>query len=269
MTDEMELTALGEWKTALFALIPDNDTSFNFLVSILYTQLFQCLFSLADSEYDGSLPKHVHFVLDEFANVALPDDFEKILSVMRSRNISVSIILQNIAQLKALFEKQWESIMGNCDLLLYLGGNEQATHKTVSELLGKETIDTNTFGRTRGHSGNYSTNWQLSGRELLMPDEVRMLDNRFALLFVRGERAIQDEKYDISKHPQIRLTTDGGKPPYRHGQSPRATSVVIAEASEKAVLAKSHASRKRPTQRTFELLSEEDLARLYESTDKE
>ena len=173
LTDEMELPSLGEKKVALFALIPDNDTSFNFLVSILYTQLFQQLFYAADHIHKGSLPVPVHFLMDEFANVSLPDDFDKILSVMRSRGVSVSIILQNLAQLKALFEKQWESIVGNCDEFLYLGGNEQSTHKYVSELLGKETIDTNTYGKSTGRSGNYSTNYQISGRELLTPDEVR------------------------------------------------------------------------------------------------
>ena len=169
-TDELDLPSLGEKKVALFALIPDNDTSFNFLVSILYTQLFQQLFYLADHKYGGSLPVHCHFIMDEFANVSLPDDFDKILSVMRSRGVSVSIILQNLAQLKALFEKQWESIVGNCDEFLYLGGNEQSTHKYVSELLGKETIDTNTYGKSTGRSGNYSTNYQISGRELMTPD---------------------------------------------------------------------------------------------------
>ena len=142
-------------------------------------------------------------------NVSLPDDFDKILSVMRSREVSVSIILQNLAQLKALFEKQWESIMGNADEFLYLGGNEQGTHKYVSELLGKATIDTNTYGKSTGHSGNYSTNYQITGRELMTPDEVRMLDNRYALLFIRGERPVMDEKFDILKHPNIALTTDG------------------------------------------------------------
>jgi len=264
-TDELDLASLGEKKVALFALIPDNDMSFNFLVSILYTQLFQQLFALADSKYDGSLPVHVHFVLDEFANVALPDDFEKILSVMRSRNISVSIIIQNIAQLKALFEKQWESIMGNCDTLLYLGGNEQATHKAISELLGKETIDTNTFGRTSGYHGNYSTNWQLAGRELLTPDEVRMLDNRYALLFVRGERPIQDEKYDIAVHPRVKLTADGGKPLYRHGLTPKATASVIAD----SLVPVSTDPRRSPESQTYELLSEEDLLQTYQLTDKE
>ncbi|MDD4496290.1 MAG: type IV secretory system conjugative DNA transfer family protein, partial [Eubacteriales bacterium] len=208
-TDELDIVKMGIEKTALFIIIPDSDTSFNFLVSILYTQLFQTLFYQADHVHKGALPTHVHFIMDEFANVALPDDFEKDLSTMRSRGVSVSIILQNLAQLKALFEKQWESIIGNCDEFLFLGGNEQSTHKYVSELLGKVTIDTNTFGLSSGRNGNYSTNFQNSGRELLTPDEVRMLDNRFALLFIRGERPIQDEKFDILRHPCVGATTDG------------------------------------------------------------
>ena len=181
-TDELDLPSLGEKEVALFALIPDNDTSFNFLVSILYTQLFQQLFYLADHKYGGSLPVPVHFLMDEFSNVSLPEDFSKILAVMRSRNVYVSIILQNVAALKALFEKEWESILGNCDEFLYLGGNETSTHKLISEsYLGKSTIDTNTYGKSSGRNGNYSTNYQISGRELLTPDEVRMLDNRYAL----------------------------------------------------------------------------------------
>lgn len=182
--DELDLPSLGEKKVALFALIPDNDTSFNFLVSILYTQLFQQLFYLADHKHGGSLPVPVHFLMDEFANVSLPDDFDKILSVMRSRQVFVSIILQNLAQLKALFEKQWESILGNCDEFLYLGGNEQSTHKYVSELLGKATIDTNTYGRSSGRNGNYSTNYQISGRELMTPDEVRMPQTVFPAVLI-------------------------------------------------------------------------------------
>ena len=223
--DELDLPSLGEKKVALFALIPDNDTSFNFLVSILYTQLFQQLFYLADHKYGGSLPVHCHFIMEEFANVSLPNDFSKILSVMRSRAISVSIILQNLAQLKTLFEKEWESIMGNCDTFLYLGGNEQSTHKYVSELLGKETIDLNTYGKSSGRSGNYSTNYQISGRELMTPDEVRMMDNRYALLFIRGERPIKDLKYDILKHPNLSRTVDGGADPYVHGK----TDIAIAD----------------------------------------
>ena len=216
--DELDLASLGEKKVALFALIPDNDTSFNFLVSILYTQLFQQLFYVADHKYGGSLPVPVHFLMDEFANVSLPDDFDKILSVMRSRGVFVSIILQNLAQLKALYEKQWESIVGNCDEFLYLGGNEQSTHKYVSELLGKATIDTNTYGKSSGRSGNYSTNYQISGRELLTPDEVRMLDNRYAILFIRGERPVLDLKYDIFKHKNVALTADGKAGVYKHGE---------------------------------------------------
>ena len=242
ITDELDLWKLGEEKTALFAIIPDNDTSFNFLVSILYTQLFQQLFEVADKKYGGSLPMHVQFLMDEFANVSLPDDFDKILSVMRSRGVSVSIILQNLAQLKALFEKQWESIVGNCDEFVYLGGNEKETHKYVSELLGKETIDTNTYGKSTGRNGNYSTNYQNTGRELMTPDEVRMLDNSYALLFIRGERPVMDLKYNILKHPDVRLTTDGQADAYIHGEPWDAGSSIelvydpelIREATENA-----------------------------------
>lgn len=216
-TDEMELDKIGDKKTAVFALIPENDTSFNFVVGMLYTQLFQQLYYQADFVHGGRLPVHVHFVMDEFANIALPDDFDKLLATMRSREISVSIIIQNMAQLKALFEKQWESIVGNCDEFLYLGGNEQSTHKYVSELLGKETIDTNTYGQSRGRNGSYSTNYQVSGRELLTPDEVRMLDNKYALLFIRGERPVKDLKYEILKHPNVEYTTDGKADNYEHG----------------------------------------------------
>lgn len=229
MTDELELETLGERKMALFALIPDNDSSFNFIVSILYTQLFQQLFYTADHKYGGRLPVHVHFVMDEFANVSLPDDFDKALSVMRSREVSVSIILQNLAQLKALFEKQWESIVGNCDTFLYLGGNEQSTHKYVSELMGKENLDLNTYGRSHGRNGNYSTNYQQTGRDLLTPDEVRMLDNKYAILFVRGERPIKDLKYDILKHPNVSLTTDGKAKPYEHGKTDNAVATITID----------------------------------------
>ena len=226
MTDELELDTLGEKKTALFALIPDNDTSFNFIVSILYTQLFQQLFYTADHKYGGRLPVHVHFIMDEFANVSLPDDFDKILSVMRSREVSVSIILQNLAQLKALFEKQWESIVGNCDSFLYLGGNEQSTHKYVSELIGKENLDLNTYGKSHGRNGSYSTNYQQTGRDLLTPDEVRMLDNKYAILFIRGERPIKDLKYDILKHPNVAQTTDGSAKPYEHGKTNNSVGTI-------------------------------------------
>lgn len=224
--DELELWSIGEKKTAVFAIIPDNDSSFSFLVGMLYTQLFQQLYYQADVIHGGRLPVHVHFLMDEFANVALPDEFDKLLSTMRSREISVSIIIQNLAQLKALFEKQWESIVGNCDEFLYLGGNEQSTHEYVSKLLGKETIDTNTYGQSKGRNGSYSTNWQLAGRELMTPDEVRMLDNRYALLFIRGERPVEDLKFDILKHPNIALTADGGAGPYRHGEDSISIAVL-------------------------------------------
>ena len=225
-TDELDLPSLGEKKVALFALISDTDTSFNFLVSILYTQIFQQLFFLADREYGGTLPIPVHFVMDEFANVALPDDFQNILSVMRSRGVFVSIIIQNMAQLKKLFEKDWESITGNCDELLYLGGNEQSTHKYVSELLGKQTIDINTYGQSKGRTGNYTKNYQTTGRELMTPDEVRMLSNKKCILFIRGERPIIDKKYDIKKHPNINLTEDGKGESYYHGETNNAIASV-------------------------------------------
>lgn len=217
--DEMELEQIGERKTALLAIIPDNDSTFNFIVGMLYTQLFQMLYYQADYVHGGELPVPVHFLMDEFANVALPDEFDKLLSTMRSRQIFVSIILQNLAQIKALYKDSWESIVGNCDELYYLGGNEQSTHKYISELLGKETLDTNTFGKSTGHSGSYSTNFQQTGRELLTADEVRLLDNNDGLLFIRGERPIKDRKYNLLKHPNIKQTLDGGYLPYIHGQA--------------------------------------------------
>lgn len=217
-TDELELDLAGERKTAIFAVIPDNDSTFNFLIGMLYTQLFQMLYYQADIVHGGALPVPVHFLMDEFANVALPDEFDKLLSTMRSRLIFVSIIIQNLAQIKGLYKDSWESIVGNCDTLYYLGGNEQSTHKFMSEYLGKETLDTNTYGKSSGRSGNYSTNYQQAGRELLTPDEVRLLDNDYGLLFIRGERPVFDKKYDILKHPRINETTDGNAKPYLHGK---------------------------------------------------
>lgn len=255
-TDEMDLWRIGEQKTAVFAVIPDNDSSFNFIIGMLYTQLFQQLYYQADIVHGGRLPVHVHFVMDEFANVALPDEFDKLLSTMRSREISVSIIIQNLAQLKALFEKQWESIVGNCDEFLYLGGNEQSTHEYVSKLLGKETIDTNTYGQSRGHNGSYSTNWQLAGRELLTPDEVRMLDNKYALLFIRGERPVQDLKYDILRHPNVALTTDGKAKPYRHGEDTRSIASIIFDPD---LLAQAVDYEVDASADNYELLSDEEM----------
>ena len=260
--DELELPLMGERKTAVFAVIPDNDTSFNFIVGMLYTQLFQQLYYSADIVHGGRLPVHVHFVMDEFANVALPDEFDKLLATMRSREISVSIIIQNMAQLKALFEKQWESIVGNCDEFVYLGGNEQSTHEYVSKLLGKETIDTNTYGRSRGRNGSYSTNWQLAGRELLTPDEVRMLDNRYALLFIRGERPVQDDKYNVLHHPNVALTTDGGAAPYQHGEDTRSVAMIAVDDR----LIGQAQTLTLPEGDEYELLSEEDL---YAEIEKE
>ena len=216
--DNLDLGSMGEKKKAVFCVIPDNDNSFNYLVGMLYTQAFQELYYRADHKYGGELPIPVHFVMDEFANVALPDNFERLLATMRSRRISVSIIIQNMAQLKALFKDSWESLVGNCDTMLYLGGNEQSTHEYISKMLGKETIDTRTRGITRGSHGSSNTNYQNAGRELLTLDEVRLLDNSNALIFIRGEKPIMDKKFDILSHPNIKLTADGGAVPYTHNK---------------------------------------------------
>lgn len=221
-TDELDLSSMGERKVALFCCIPDADTSLNYLVGMIYSQLFQTLYYMADRVHGGALPVPVNCIMDEFPNVSLPNEFEKILATCRSRSIYCSIIIQNMSQLKALFKDSWESLVGNCDEFLYLGGNEKETHKYVSELLGKETIDTNTYGQTKGKSGSYSTNFQQSGRELLQPDEVRMLDNQNALLFIRGEQPILDAKYDLMKHPNIRYTEDGGAGPFNYAKAPLA-----------------------------------------------
>ncbi len=213
--DDMDLYTLGERKCALYAVIPDNDTTFNFLVSLLYSQIFQTLYYCADQIHHGALPCHVHFILDEAPSVNLPG-LPRELATMRSRNISCSTIIQNMAQIKELYKDSWETIPGNSDTLLYLGGNESSTHKYISEALGKSTIDTKTHGQTKGRSGSYSTNFQMSGRELLTPDEVRMLDNRYCILFIRGARPVLDLKYELMNHPAIRYTMDGGAPPYIH-----------------------------------------------------
>ena len=218
--DDMDLYTLGEKKVALYAVIPDNDNTFNFLVSLLYAQAFQALYYSADQIHHGPLPRHVRFVLDEFAAMPLPG-FTRELATMRSRSISASVIIQNMAQIKELYKDSWETIPGNCDTILYLGGNESSTHKYVSEMLGKATIDTKTHGQTKGKSGSYSTNFQMSGRELLTPDEVRKLDNRYALLFIRGASPVMDEKYDLMHHPAISHSSLGGAAPYiHHGSKP-------------------------------------------------
>jgi type IV secretion system protein VirD4 len=214
--DNLDLGSMGEKKKAIFCVIPDNDNSFNYLVGMLYTQAFQELYYRADHKHGGELPIPVHFVMDEFANVALPDNFERLLATMRSRRIFVSIIIQNMAQVKAIFKDSWESLVGNCDTMLYLGGNEQSTHEYISKMLGKETIDTRTRGITKGQHGSSNTNYQNTGRELLTLDEVRLLDNSNALFFIRGEKPIMDKKFDILSHQNIKLTADGGMTPYIH-----------------------------------------------------
>ena len=216
-SDDMELGKLGERKQAIFCIIPDsNDASLNFLVGMLYTQAFQELYFQADKVHQGALPVPVRLMFDEFANVALPDGYARLQATMRSRNIMSTIILQNISQLKALFKDDWEGIIGNADSFVYLGGNEQSTHKYISELLGKETIDTKTSSQSKGRNGSFSQNFQQTGRELMTPDEVRRLDNKDAIVLIRGEKPVIDEKYDILKHPNIHRTEDGGAPPYLH-----------------------------------------------------
>ena len=215
--DSLELEKLGERKQAVFCVIPDsNDNSLNFLVGMLYTQAFQELYYQADKVHTGPLPVPVRLMFDEFANVALPDGYARLQATMRSRNIMATVILQNISQLKALFKDDWEGIIGNADTLLYLGGNEQSTHEYVSKLLGKETIATTSSSQSKGRSGSYSRSTQQTGRELLTPDEVRMLDNSKALVFIRGERPVMDDKYELMRHPNISLTEDGGAAPYLH-----------------------------------------------------
>lgn len=216
-SDDMELGKLGERKQAIFCIIPDsNDASLNFLVGMLYTQAFQELYFQADKVHQGALPVPVRLMFDEFANVALPDGYARLQATMRSRNIMSTIILQNISQLKALFKDDWEGIIGNADSFVYLGGNEQSTHKYISELLGKETIDTKTSSQSKGRNGSFSQNFQQAGRELMTPDEVRRLDNKNAIVLIRGEKPVIDEKYDILKHPNIHRTEDGGASPYLH-----------------------------------------------------
>ena len=263
--DEMRLRELGEKPGAIFALIPDNDQSYNFIIGMLYTQLFQQLYRSADFEHGGRLPYHVHFIMDEFANVCLPDSFDSLLATMRSREISVSIILQNLAQLKALFDKKWESIVGNCDEFLYLGGNEQGTHKYVSELLGKETIDTNTYGQNKGRNGSFTKNDQLQARDLMTPDEVRLLDNRYGILFIRGEYPIMDLKYDLMKHPKIAFTEEGGAAPFIHGKDTRSEATVCLVGNDPALRDKAIDIETLVTeQHDYEVFSNEDLEEQFQ-----
>ena len=214
--DELELHLLGERKQAVFCVIPDNDSTFSFLVGMLYTCTFQSLYYRADKLHQGGLPVPVRLMMDEFCNVALPDEFGKIQATMRSRNIMSTIILQNFSALKALYKNEWEGLLGNADTMLYLGGNEQSTHKYISEMLGKQTIKVQSSGQTKGRNGSMSINYQTIGRELMTPDEVRAMDNRYALLFIRGEHPVMDQKLDILKHRNLKYTEDGGAAPYVH-----------------------------------------------------
>ena len=217
MVDEMDFGSLGEKKKAIFCVIPVDDSSMNYLVGMLYTQCFQALYRRADEKHNGRLPVPVRVIQDEWANVAQPESYPKILATCRSYNIGLNIIVQNIQQIKALYEKEWESIIGNCDTLLFLGGgNEPTSLEFIVKLLGKETIATRTRGQTKGRSGSSSTNFQQTGRELLTMDEVRKLDTKDAILFIRGEDPVLDQKYDLKRHPNIRLTADGKAKPYIH-----------------------------------------------------
>jgi len=215
--DDMDFGSLGEQKRAIFCVIPINDSSMNYLIGMLYTQAFQELYYRADEKYGGRLPVPVRVIQDEWANVVQPDSYPKILATCRSYNIGLNIIVQNIQNIKALYEKEWEGMVGNCDTLLFLGGgNEPTSLEFVVKLLGKETLDTRTRGQTKGQHGSSSTNFQQAGRELMMMDEIRMLDTNDAILLIRGERPVLDKKYDILKHKNIKRTEDGGAPPYVH-----------------------------------------------------
>ena len=216
-TDEMDFPSLGERKRAIFCVIPVNDGSMNYLVSMLLTQCFQQLYLRADERYNGRLPVPVRVIQDEWANVAQPDSYPKVLATCRSYNIGINIIVQNIQSIKALYKDEWEGIIGNCDTLLFLGGgNEPTSLEFVSKLLGKETVHTRTRGQTKGRSGSSSINYQQTGRDLMTPDEIRMLPTNDALLFIRGEKPVRDKKYDIKKHPNVRRTADGRAKPYSH-----------------------------------------------------
>ena len=215
--DEMDFGSLGERKRAIFCVIPVNDSSMNYLVGMLYTQCFQELYRRADLKYNGRLPVPVRVIQDEWANVAQPESYPKILATCRSYNIGLNIIVQNVQQIKALYEKEHESIIGNCDTLLFLGGgNEPASLEFIVKLLGRETLATRTRGLTKGRNGSSTTNYQQTGRDLMTVDEVRKLDTNKAILFIRGEDPVIDRKYNLKRHPNIKLTSDGKAKPYIH-----------------------------------------------------
>ena len=206
--DEMDLESIGEEKTALFIIISDTDDTFNFIVSILYSQLFNLLCDLADNRYHGRLPIHVRFLLDEFANIGQIPKFEKLIATIRSREISASIILQAKSQLKAIYKDNSDTIEGNCDTLLFLGGKEKTTLKEIEEMLGKETIDLFTTSDTRGQSPSYGTTYQKTGKALMTQDELSVMDGNKCILQVRGVRPFFSDKYDITKHPRYKELSD-------------------------------------------------------------
>ena len=261
-TDELDLSSLGEKKSGALCADPgQRQPASTFLVSLLYAKHLPGAFLFCrPGTRREACPHRCIFSWMSSRTLRLPDDFDKLLATMRSRNISVSIIIQNIAQLKALFEKQWESIIGNCDEFLYLGGNETSTHKLISEnYLGKSTLWLDTYGKSTGHSGSYSTNNQITGRELMTPDEVRMLDNNLALLFIRGEAPLMDEKYDLLKHPNIKYTTDGGAPVYSHGGTENAVADMVIGRLTPGDLANIQ-----EPETLYELLSDEDMENIFQ-----
>lgn len=263
-------------RTALFCVIPDSDKSYNFIVGMLYTQIFQELYFQADFHYNGRLPIHVTFMLDEFANVALPDDYCSLLSTMRSREISSVIIIQNLAQIKALFKDTWETIPGNCDTLVYLGGNEQSTHKYVSESLGKGTIDKRSSGETKGRQGSASRNYDVLGRELLTPDETRKLSNEECLIFIRGFDPIIDKKFSPFTHPRFSQTADGKGEIYVHTPSKKDGFLVPFQLLNKGTLSYYERCKERGeavyidslSYKEFQILEELEMEKRFQRLDE-
>lgn len=227
--DELDFASMGEKPVALFCVIPDSDKSLNFLVGLMWSTAIQTLFRLADRKYRGPLPVPVHFIFDEWANIPLPKDYEAILSTARSRGCHLHTVVQGISQIKAKYKDSWHNIIGNADSILYLGGSEQESHKLASEMLGKESVDIKTHSQSKGRNGSYSTNFQRVGRELLTPDEVRLLDNDYAIYFLRGERAVMDRKYDVTKHPNAKYSAIAGGPVFDHTKVPLARHDIVLD----------------------------------------
>ena len=261
MTDELDLKSLGTKKVAIFAIISDSDSSMDFLMTTLYTQMFQVLYDLADFEYHGRLPVPVEFIMDEFANVSIPKDFERKVATMRSRGISVSIILQGLSQISKKYEKIWEIITGNCDEFLYLGGNEQYTHEYISKIIGKETIDTLSDSKSSGTRGGFSTNHQVQGRELLQASEVRLLDNNKAIFLLKGERPVMDFKFNIFKSKEINKTSLGNKKDYIHGRVNKDVGNIKLD-YERLTIEKQE-SKINMEDIGYELLTSEELEKIY------